>query len=52
MRAAADLIVLDTLGKLDAHGYGLTGYGRSCRRYFGVPMPVLIAARCADDPSS
>ena len=42
------LIVLDTLGKLYAHGYGVNGYCRPCRRYFGVPMPVLIAARGGD----
>jgi hypothetical protein len=47
---AADLIVLDTLGKLYAHGHGLNGYCRSCRRYFRVPMPVLIATRGADSP--
>jgi hypothetical protein len=47
---AADLIVLDTLGKLYAHGHGLTGYCRPCRRYFRVPMPLLIAARGGDSP--
>jgi hypothetical protein len=47
---AADLIVLDTLGKLYAHGYGLNGYCRPCRRFFHVPMPSLIAARGADSP--
>jgi hypothetical protein len=26
MAAAADTIVLDTLGKLAGHGYGLSGY--------------------------
>jgi hypothetical protein len=45
---AADLIVLDTIGKLHAHGHGLNGYCRPCRRFFKVPMPVLIAARGAD----
>jgi hypothetical protein len=30
-RPAADLIVIDTLGKLYAHGYGLTGYCRNAR---------------------
>jgi hypothetical protein len=47
---AADTIVLDTIGKLYAHGHGLSGYCRSCRRYFGGPMPVLIAARGGDSP--
>jgi hypothetical protein len=51
---AADLIVLVTLSvnfvKLHAHGHGLSGYCRACRRYLGVPMPVLIAARGADSP--
>jgi hypothetical protein len=47
---AADLIVLDTLGKLHARGYGISGYCCPCRRYFRVPMPVLIAARSADSP--
>jgi hypothetical protein len=45
---AADTIVLDTLGKLYAHGHGLSGYCRPCRRFFRVSMPVLIAARGAD----
>jgi hypothetical protein len=49
-RPAADLIVIDTLGKLYAHGYGLTGYCRVCRRYLKVPMLALIAARGADSP--
>jgi hypothetical protein len=47
---AADLIVRDTLGKLHAHGHGLSGYCRPCRRFFLVTMPVLIAARGADSP--
>jgi hypothetical protein len=42
--------VLDTLGKLFAHGHGPSGYCRRCRRYFGVPVPVLIAVRGADSP--
>jgi hypothetical protein len=46
----ADLVVLDTLGKLHARGHGLTGYCRSCRRYFAVPLPTLIAARGANSP--
>ena len=47
---AADLIVLDTLGKLYAHGHGLNGYCRPCRRFFLVPTLVLVAARGADSP--
>jgi hypothetical protein len=47
---AAELIVLDTIGKLYAHGHGLSGYCRPCRRFFLVPMLVLIAARRADSP--
>jgi len=31
---AADLIVLDTIGKLYAHGHGLSGWRRACRRLF------------------
>jgi hypothetical protein len=50
MATAADLIVLDTIGKLYAHGHGLSGYCRPCRRYFHVLMPVLIAARGTDSP--
>jgi hypothetical protein len=42
---AADLLVLDTLGKLHPHGHGLNRYCRPCRRFFLVSMPVLIAAR-------
>jgi hypothetical protein len=34
---ATDLIALDTLGKLRAHGHGLGGNCRSCRRHYGVP---------------
>jgi hypothetical protein len=48
--SAADLIVLDTLGKLRAHGHGLNGYCRACRRYFNVAMPALIAARGPESP--
>jgi hypothetical protein len=49
---AADLIALDTPGKLAAHGHGLSGHCRSCRRYFAVPVPCrsrvsLIAHRGA-----
>jgi hypothetical protein len=42
--------VLDILSKLYAHGHGLAGYCRACRRWFGVPMPALVAARRADSP--
>jgi hypothetical protein len=37
--SAADLIVLDTLGKLHAHGHGLNGY---CRAW-----PTLLQRRHA-----
>ena len=47
---AADLIVLDTIGKLYAHGHGINGYCRTCRRYFRVPMSVLVTGRGADSP--
>jgi hypothetical protein len=47
---AVDLVVLDTIGKLRARGHGLGGHCRPCRRFFHVPMPVLIAARGADSP--
>jgi hypothetical protein len=33
---AADLIVLDTLGKLYAHGHGINRYCRPCPRTFSV----------------
>jgi hypothetical protein len=29
---AADLVLLDTIGKLHAHGHGLGGHRRACRR--------------------
>jgi hypothetical protein len=48
--AVAELIVLDTLGKLYARGHGLSGYCRGYRRFFDVPMPALIAARGPDSP--
>jgi len=44
------LLVLDTLGKLHAHGHGLRGYCRGCQRHFDVPLPALIAVRRADSP--
>jgi hypothetical protein len=46
----ADPIVLDALGKLLAHGHGLSGCCRRRRHYFDVPMPALIAVRGADSP--
>jgi hypothetical protein len=47
---AADLVVLDTIGKLYAHGHGLNGYCRTCRRYFGASMSAPIAMRGANSP--
>jgi hypothetical protein len=47
---AADAIVIDSLGKLHAHGHGINGHCRSCGRYFMVSMPTLIAARGPDSP--
>jgi hypothetical protein len=47
---AADLVVLDAIGKLYAHGHGLNGYCRTCRRYFGASMPAPIAMRGANSP--
>ena len=47
MPSAAGLIVLDTIGKFHAHGQGLSGRCRACRRHVIVPMPVLIAVRSA-----
>jgi hypothetical protein len=44
----ADLIVLDTLGKLHAHGYGVGGYCLDCRRLFAVSLTVLILERGRD----
>jgi hypothetical protein len=32
----ADMIVLDTLGKLYARGHGVGGHCRACRRLFSV----------------
>ena len=42
---AADLIVLDTLGKLADHGYGIDGYCLACRRLFNVSLTVLMLER-------
>jgi hypothetical protein len=49
-RPAPDLIVIDTLGKLAAHGHGVGGCCRACRRLFSVSMPALIRERGADSP--
>jgi hypothetical protein len=42
---AADLIVLDTLGKLYAHGHGIGGYCLTCQRVSSVSLPALIMER-------
>jgi hypothetical protein len=47
---APDLIVIDTLGKLAAHGHGVGGYCRDCRGLFSVSMPALIHERRAESP--
>jgi hypothetical protein len=44
------VLVLDTLAKLHAHGHGVRGYCRACRRLFSVSMPDLIRDRGADSP--
>jgi hypothetical protein len=44
----ADLIVLDTLGKLADHGHGIGGYCLACRRRFAVSMTVLMLERGRD----
>jgi hypothetical protein len=44
----ADLIVLDTLGKLYAHGHGMRGYCLTCQRVFAVSLPALIKERGDD----
>ena len=44
----ADLIVLDTLGKLYAHGHGIGGYCLDCRRLFAVSLTVLMLERGRD----
>jgi hypothetical protein len=49
-RPAKDLIVIDTLAKLYAHGHGVGGYCRDCRRLFSVSIVVLIRERGADSP--
>jgi hypothetical protein len=46
--ASADLIVLDTLGKLYARGHGMGGYCLTCQRVFAVSLPALIKERGGD----
>ena len=48
--STANRIVLDALGKLNAHDQGLFGYCRSCDRHNNVPLPALIAAGGDDSP--
>jgi hypothetical protein len=43
--SARDGIVLDTLGKLYAHGHGIGGYCLVCQRIFGVSIVALIKER-------
>jgi hypothetical protein len=42
--ADADLIVLDTLGKLFAHGHGLNGYCRRDGLYLLHATPLYLAS--------
>jgi hypothetical protein len=44
------VLVLDTLAKLHAHGHGVGGYCRSCRRLFSISMPDLMRDRGANSP--
>jgi hypothetical protein len=44
----ADLIILDTLGKLADHGHGIGGYCLDCRRLFTVSMTLLLLERGRD----
>jgi hypothetical protein len=46
--SARDFIVLDTLGKLYAHGHGIGDYCLDCRRLFNVSMAVLTLERGRD----
>lgn len=41
-------IVLDTLGKLRAHGHGLWGWCYSCAGLFDVDVTALVDERGAD----
>jgi hypothetical protein len=45
---AADQIVIDTLGKLYAHGHGIGGYCLTCQRVFSVSLPARIKERGGD----
>jgi hypothetical protein len=45
--SARDSIVLDTLGKLYAHGHGIGGYCFVCQRIFDVSIVALIRERAA-----
>jgi hypothetical protein len=40
--------VLDTLGKLYAHGHGIGGYCLVCQRIFDVSIVALIKERGGD----
>jgi hypothetical protein len=40
--------VLDTLGKLYAHGHGIGGCCLACQRVFAVSLPALIKERRGD----
>jgi hypothetical protein len=42
---APDLIRLDTLGKLYAHGHGIAGYCLTCQRLFAVDMVEFLRER-------
>jgi hypothetical protein len=42
---AADLIVLDALGMLYAHGHGIGGYCLVCQRILDVSLPALNMER-------
>jgi hypothetical protein len=46
--SARDRIVLDTLGKLYAHGHGIGGYCLTCQRVFTVSLLALIKERGGD----
>jgi hypothetical protein len=46
--SARDFIVLDTLGKLYAHGHGMGGYCLACQRLFDASIVALIKERGGD----
>jgi hypothetical protein len=46
--SARGFIVLDTLGKLYAHGHGIGSYCLVCQRVFLVLLPSLITERGGD----